>query len=160
MGDCPEESARLVVAADRDDLEALRAEARATVVGARGGRALLSRDHPIDDTDALVDAAVAGRGDAVVIVGLLDDMAVGFMLARRVASSDGAVLELVGAWVTPEARGIGVGAVMMTELIAWGRHHGCVELDAEALPGDRDTKNFYELNGLVARQITVSRRLD
>jgi hypothetical protein len=29
-----------------------------------------------------------------------------------------------------------------------------------ALPGDRDTKNFFESHGLVARAISVSRHLN
>ena len=32
-------------------------------------------------------------------------------------------------------------------------------MDSLALPGDRATKNFFETHGLVARAITVHRRL-
>jgi hypothetical protein len=34
-----------------------------------------------------------------------------------------------------------------------------VRIDALALPGDRDTKNLYERNGIVARLITAAREL-
>jgi hypothetical protein len=37
---------------------------------------------------------------------------------------------------------------------------GAVGIEATALPGDRATKNFFETHGLVARALTVHRRLD
>ena len=33
---------------------------------------------------------------------------------------------------------------------------GCSRIDALALPGDRDTKNLFERNGLTARLIVAS----
>lgn len=94
------------------------------------------------------------------MVGTLDDMVVGYMLARaRDAEGSHRFAELLELWVTPEARKLGVGEAMMGVLVGWASDAGCVELDATALPGDRDTKNFFEIHGLVARQIVVSRRL-
>ena len=63
-------------------------------------------------------------------------------------------------FVEPEARGVGVGSALMTELLDAARRNGSCGIEAEALPGDRATKNFFEGFGLVARKITVHRRLD
>ncbi len=156
---CPEEAARIATEADLDELTELREEARRVTEGERGGPALLGRDHPRAAIDRVVEAALTGESAAVVVViGTLDEVPVGYMLADTVhARGTGRVARLLGLWVTPEARQMGVGEAMMGELLAWARAADCVELDAEALPGDRDTKNFFETHGLVARQIRVSR---
>lgn len=138
----------------------LRSEARAATVTERGGAALVTRDRPARVTDAVARAALAGAPAATVVVGTLDGMVVGYMLARaKDAEGSGRFAELLELWVTPEARKLGVGEAMMGVLTGWARETGCVELDATALPGDRDTKNFFEIHGLVARQIVVSRSL-
>lgn len=160
--DCPEEGARIATETDRDELSALRDEARRLTAQERGGAALLGRDHPRGAVDRVVEAALLGESSAVVVViGTLDDMPVGYMLADTVhAEGLGQAARLIGLWVTPNARKLGVGEAMMNELVAWARGAGCIALDAEALPGDRDTKNFYEMHGLVARQIKVSRSFE
>jgi hypothetical protein len=48
---------------------------------------------------------------------------------------------------------------MMDAVVAWARQHGCRGVDALALPGQRDTKNFFESHGLVARALVVHRDL-
>ena len=70
------------------------------------------------------------------------------------------VAEVEGIYVTPEARGVSLGEEMLTTLVATATEAGAREIDATALPGDRDTKNLYERFGLVARLIVVSRRLE
>ncbi len=158
---CPNEAARPAVPDDRGDIEALRDEARAATLTARGGAALWGRDRPADVTDHVLSAALAGARGACAIVGTLDGMGVGYLLARTTdTEGSGRVAEILELWVTPGARGIGVGEAMMEELTAWARAEGCGELDAVALPGDRDTKNFFESHGLVARAISVSRHLN
>lgn len=49
---------------------------------------------------------------------------------------------------------------MMDQILAWCRVHDCIGVDALALPGHRDTKNFFESFGLVARAIVVHRSLE
>ena len=158
--ECPTEGARVATSADREVLSELRAHARATIDGSRGAAALLGRDHPIPAVDELADAALRGDPEAVVVVGTLDDAVVGFVLADLTTSQRcGRVATIVALWVTPEARGVGVGEAMMNETVMWAQERGCSELDAEALPGDRGTKNFFESHGMVARKISVSRLL-
>jgi hypothetical protein len=55
---------------------------------------------------------------------------------------------------------VGVGEAVMDHLVAWCRAQGCFGVDSLALPGDRQTKNFFESFGLVARAIVVHRPLD
>ena len=45
----------------------------------------------------------------------------------------------------------------MDLLVAWAHERGCVGIDALRLPGNRDTKNFFERFGLTARAIVVHR---
>lgn len=160
-GRCPDEAARTAVReSDADDLARLRAEARTSAAERRGGAALISRDHPSIVTDHLVETALDGASDVTLIVGTLDDMVAGYVLVRLVEAEESErVASVVELWVTPDARKLGVGEAMMGLVLDWADERGCVELDAEALPGDRDTKNFYEIHGLVARKIQVSRRL-
>jgi GNAT superfamily N-acetyltransferase len=106
----------------------------------------LDRDHRSDD--------------ALVVVGTIDEAVVGYGVIRLVALHDGAVLgRVTDIYVMPEARGVGVGEAMMGELIDWAGRRNCIGVDSLALPGDRDTKNFFETHGLVARAITVHRSL-
>ena len=63
-------------------------------------------------------------------------------------------------YVEPDARGVGVGSSLMEAAVAWGRDQGCTDVDALALPGDRQTKQRLEAAGFTARLLTLSRRLD
>lgn len=101
------------------------------------------------------------RSDAVVLVGMIDDTVVGYTAAHVARLHDGsAMAKITDLYVLPDARGVGVGEAMMTVLDAWARSESLIGLDAIALPGDRDTKNFFETFGLVARAIQVHRRLE
>jgi GNAT superfamily N-acetyltransferase len=74
--------------------------------------------------------------------------------------ADGGRLGVVDeVYVDPGARALGVGEVLMADLVAWCRDQGCFGVDSLALPGDRATKNFFESFGLVARAIVVHRPL-
>jgi GNAT superfamily N-acetyltransferase len=136
--DRPEEVVQLI------DLEA---EARAALVGARGGDRWLAEHPPIGDgwphRDAIVQVAHIGE----VIVGYL------------VADLDGELLRIDQVWVTPEARELGFGDALLAAAIAAGRDRGARAVEGSALPGDRDTKNLYERAGIVARLITTYKRL-
>ncbi len=70
------------------------------------------------------------------------------------------VAEVEGIFVTPLAREVGLGEMLLTSLVETAGSAGAREIDATALPGDRETKNLFERFGLVARLIVVSRRLE
>jgi hypothetical protein len=48
----------------------------------------------------------------------------------------------------------------MELVLAWCRQHGCRAIDSLALPGMRESKNFFERFGLKTRQLIVHRALD
>jgi len=84
-----------------------------------------------------------------------------YVLARHeLAEGAVPVASIDELWVTPDAREMGVGEVLLDGVATWAQEAGCVALDADALPGDRATKNFFEQHGMVARAIRVERRFD
>lgn len=153
------EGARPAQAADIAALAALAAAAKAEFEVLRGGSIwsrLEARPDPLADSL---------RGDlrsaeAHLVAGTIDDTIVGFGAVRLVGLSDGQTIGRVGdIYVTPDARGVGVGEAIMDALVEWASARGCVGVDSLALPGDRATKNFFETHGLVARSIIVYRAL-
>lgn len=143
-------AARPAVDADLDDLNSLVAAASTLVRPARGGF-----QHLDVDGEGWSISARYADADAIVLVGMLDEVAVGYVVlsARRAAAT------IEAMYVDPEAREVGLGEALLDSAIAWSQGRGCSTLDAVALPGDRHTKNFFETFGMVARAITVSRAL-
>jgi GNAT superfamily N-acetyltransferase len=96
-----------------------------------------------------------------VAAGTLDDTVVGYGLVRTERLADGTLLGVIDdIYVDPGAREVGLGQALMDHLLDWCRAQGCFGVDSLALPGDRQTKNFFESFGLVARAIVVHRPLD
>ena len=154
-----DEGARRAADADLAVVAELAAQAAAEMAPLRGGSVwsrLEARPEPLHEGLArdLHD------DDALVVVGTIDGAVVGYGAVRLVELHDGARLGRVGdIYVLPEARGVGVGEAMMERLLDWAARRGCIGVDSLALPGDRNTKNFFETHGLVARSITVHRAL-
>ena len=98
--------------------------------------------------------------DQLVLVGEIDDEVVGYARVRadRLATGD-LLARLTDVYVEPDAREVGVGEALLDAAIEWAVVRGCTGIDSVALPGMRDTKNFFETAGLVARAIVVHRRL-
>ena len=154
----PEEGVRPATAADLDRLVALAAEAVDEQRGSRGG-AIWSRREARQDPAVTLAAALADPSQRV-LAGTLDDVVVGYAVLRIDTLADGGPLAIVDdLYVEPEARGVGVGEVLMAELVGRATEAGCVGIDALALPGNRATKNFFEASGLTARAILVHRTL-
>lgn len=154
-----EESARLAVSTDLDVIGALLDHAIAELEPRRGGSIWTRREtraRPIHDA---LDRALTDD-DQLIVVGTIDDVVVGYSGVQRERLLDGATLAVVeDIYVLPEAREVGVGEAMLNLCLQWAEESGCVGLDALALPGDRQTKNFFESFGLVARAIIVHRDL-
>jgi GNAT superfamily N-acetyltransferase len=158
MGDAPVERTRPATAGDVDCLVVLAKSAVDEQRKGRGG-ALWSRREARRDPDRSLTDALADSNQHVV-VGLLDDVPVGYGVVRVEELADGGQLAVVDdLYVDPEARGIGVGETIMDDLVSFARQRGCVGIDALALPGNRATKNFFETFGLTARAIIVHRTL-
>jgi GNAT superfamily N-acetyltransferase len=146
---------RRATAADVGPLRVLEAEARAALVGTRGGDRWLQEHALVGDGWS----ATVARTPVFVAVLDLDDgqpgLDVGFLvleLALPVARVD-------QVFVTPDARELGFGDALVEAATLAAVEAGAHVLEGEALPGDRDTKNLYERAGITARLITVSRSL-
>lgn len=154
----PAETARVATV---DDLGALVSMATAAVDEQRDGRGgpLWARREARRDPAATLAAALDDP-DQLVLVGCLDAVPAGYGVVRRETLDDGAGLAVVDdVYVDPAARGVGLGEALMDAMVDWARQHGCVGIDALALPGNRATKNFFETFGLTARAIVVHRDL-
>ena len=91
-----------------------------------------------------------------VWVGTIDDAVVGVTVAQAEPGTTG---RLPLMFVEPGARGVGVGEAMLDEASVWLAEQGCLSIDISVLPGDRDTKQFLEGSGMVARLLVMSRSL-
>lgn len=150
-------------AAERDELAtvaAMAAEAIEALRPLRGGAVWSNTDARTEPIiDGLLDEH--DRSDATIVVGLIDGVPVGYSAAHAQPLHDGrAMARITDLYVIPDGRRVGVGEAMILELERWARSRGLVALDSIALPGDRDTKNFFETFGMVARSISVNRSIE
>ncbi len=151
--------ARPATEGDLPALVQLATEAIEELTPHRGGgvwRRERARSLPPDDSLA---ADLTDPG-AHVVVGTIDGTPVGYGVLRVRELRDGSLLGVVEDLFTLEgARGVSVGEEIMNALVDAARDAGCFGVDSLALPGDRETKNFFESFGLVARAILVHRSL-
>lgn len=138
---------------DADTLDDLERQARQALVGVRGGDRLLAslpavgRHWRSRCADPRWQVAVAG----------LDGVVLGYVAAELAEPGGVAVIEQV--YVHEGAREVGLGDALVERVLERLREAGASAVDATALPGDRQTKNLFERNGLTARLITVTRPL-
>lgn len=134
-------------------LALLEAEARAALVDARGGAALLAERTAIGDwSTALADPA------RVVWVATIDGVVLGY-LELVLPAEPGGIGQVRQVYVHPEARELGLGDELLDLAIGATVAAGGAAIESVALPGDRETKNLFERAGLTARLITVAKRL-
>ena len=134
---------RELAAADEAVVRELAEVARESIREARGGARWIET-HPLPDWT---------NPDLSVLVADLDGVVVGYLVGRL---SSGDVLMVDEVFVLEEARELGFGDALVEEIQQIGRRRGARRMEAEALPGDRDTKNLWERAGITARLITVS----
>jgi GNAT superfamily N-acetyltransferase len=94
-----------------------------------------------------------------VLVGEIDGVTVGFlwatiepMLGRAGGLRIGRIRLI---YTEPEARGVGVGHLMLEAVLAELRSLGIHHFDAPVGPGQRETKNFFEAHNFAARSIIM-----
>jgi GNAT superfamily N-acetyltransferase len=134
---------------------ALRAELREM----RGGSLWEVRESRVPDGGDAI-AALLARDDVTVVVGTIDDVVVGYGTLEIEGLPDGRSLGVVGdIYVEPGARAIGIGELMAEQLLVAAADAGCVGVDAFALPGHREAKNFFERNGFTARALIMHKPL-
>ena len=96
----------------------------------------------------------------ITFVGCIDGVLMGYVHIRiSVLSRDVTLGQVLGYGVLAEARGVGVGEAMLELVVAYCRENGCTGIDADALPGARETKNFFETFGFTARRLVVHHSL-
>jgi len=141
-------AARRSLPADHVEIERLRAAAGIELAELRGGDVLVASV----ETSEL---AATAWGDVATFVGTIADAVVGFSRGTR----RGARADLEELYVERAARRVGVGEALLQAVIAWAEAGGCTAIDSRALPGSRDTKNFFEGHGMVSRLIVVAKEL-
>lgn len=93
------------------------------------------------------------------LVGTLDESVVGFATGRLDPVGEAAIGLVDALYVDPSSRHKGVGRKLLGALVAWFTSSGARAVDASALPGDRETKNFFESTGFKGRLIVMHRDL-
>jgi GNAT superfamily N-acetyltransferase len=153
------DSCRPAARADLPRLAALARELHAELAALRGGDVWAAEDarpEPLEDAFA----ALLSDPDAVVLVGLIDEVVVGFGVLVLETLSTGELLgRVTELFVEPPARAIGVGEGIADDLVRFAADHDCIGVDALALPGHRETKNFFEEQGFTARALIMHRSL-
>lgn len=143
--------------APRDDEIPRLAELHRLAVSAtlpeRGGEVFAARETAGEPLEEWIRERMAGGG---VWAGTVEDSVVGYAVATIEDNRAGVRLARIEALFVEEgARGIGLGAALMTAILEWSRANACTGVDAWALPGDRNTKNFFEGSGFSARLLTM-----
>jgi GNAT superfamily N-acetyltransferase len=97
-----------------------------------------------------------------LVIGELDGVPLGFALATlddMLPQGEGArVVTVRYIYTDPEARGVGIGHAMVTEIIDHYAALGVEYFDAKVSPGHRNAKNFFEAHGFSARLIVMHHR--
>jgi GNAT superfamily N-acetyltransferase len=152
------EAVRTATAGDGDRIAVLAAEL-VSALGAQRGGARLVEAVPASVQSGEAIRALLDDPSARVLVGTLDEVVVGFAVCHRDTAGPSGRGLLDGCYVEEEARGVGVGHLLLQAALAWLATNGCREVDGVALPGDRAAKNFYESAGFKARLLTMNRSL-
>ena len=153
------DGARRATADDVPRLAELAREAHAELSPLRGGNLFLARETRREPFEAGFEEVIGD--DAIVLCGTIDDVVIGYAVGCVDELEDGRRLGVItDLFVESEARAVGVGERMMEELVAWFRTRQCFGIDAMALPGARETKNFFEESGFSARLLVMHHRLE
>ena len=151
------EDARVAHETELARVAELARELRQELLGERGGALWVIREARPEPLDAAL-AELSRRDDALVVVGTTEDAVVGYGIARWEPLRDGTRLGVIEEiYVEPEARGVGVGELLIERLSAFCIDTGCIGVDATALPGHRQAKNFFERAGFTARSLVMHR---
>ncbi len=112
-------------------------------------------DEPINDSlaRALKDS------DTHVLIGEIEDVPFGFLLARfegmLAQTNNERICAIRLIYVDHEAREVSVGEVMRNKVMEIATSAGITKFDAHVLPGHRLAKNFFEAGGFSARSIIM-----
>jgi GNAT superfamily N-acetyltransferase len=153
------EDARAATADDLARIAELAHALRTELAEERGGPLWGTRESQPEPLDALL-ASRLDADDAAVLVGTYDGVIVGYGTAWVDRLRDGSRLGIIDEiYVEPEARGVGVGETLVARLVEFCGHAGCTGIDATALPGHREAKNFFERAGFSARLLVMHKAI-
>lgn len=154
------EDARVATGAELARVAELSRELRSELRGERGGPLWETREARPEPLDTALDD-INTRDDAVIVVGTTEDVVVGYGIGRWELLRDGTRLGVIDEiYVEPEARAVGVGEMVIARLVAFCLEAGCFGVDATALPGHRQAKNFFERAGFTARSLVMHHSLE
>jgi ribosomal protein S18 acetylase RimI-like enzyme len=146
-----------------DDLPRLAALARLgseELRPTRGGAVWGIREARPEPVEPSLVEAIDDPG-MLVVVGEIGGTVVGYCVTRVEELQDRSRLAVIDdIYVHPEARSVSVGEAMVDLIVRWSTERGCLGIDGLALPGNRDTKNFFETFGFKARAIIVHRPIE
>jgi GNAT superfamily N-acetyltransferase len=134
-------------------LRALRQVLATELFNERGGPLFLA-EAVRTTIEAMQQSVSAGHGH---LLGVFSEGAlVGWTYVRLHELPDQRMLGIIDELaVHPDARQIGAGELLLEHAVAWCRLKNCMGVDSHALPGARETKNFFETFGMKARLLTV-----
>ncbi|MGA2036444.1 MAG: GNAT family N-acetyltransferase [Acidimicrobiales bacterium] len=161
-GVAPVEAARTAQPADAEQCAQLCSKALDSLQGQRGGALFARRDAGLLAKALLRPGGLSrllSDPRRRVLVGTVDDVVVGLAVGRVDPVGEASVGVMDAVYVDPGCRGKGVGHALLHALVGWFEESGCRAVDAAVLPGDRETKNFFEGAGFKARLITMHRPL-
>jgi len=154
------EAARLAVAADVPRMAELYRVAASELATQRGGEVFLAREARAEPAETGLSSALVDPCQQAW-VGTIDGVVMGYLVARLEDLRDGRRLGVVeDVFVEEGARSVGVGEALIDAALAWLGAQGCAGVDAFALPGMRETKNFFETFGFTARLLVVHHRIE
>ena len=140
-------SAITVRAASNEDsarIGALRQSLQAAVSQMRGGDLLWNEKHAQPDMHR-----------SMVFVAEISGYVVGYLLAVMRESE----VEIFEVHVDEDARGVGVGDALLSHALRSAQTEGASSVIADALPGDRATKNLFERAGLISQRLIMRKGL-
>lgn len=153
------EPARPATADDVPRIVALATELHAEIRAMRGGALWEAREARVAPAAAAMHELLA-RDDACVAVGTIDGVVVAYGTVEIERLRDGTTLGVIGdLFVEPDAREVAVGEEVALVLVDFCARAGCVGVDAFALPGHREAKNFFERSGFTARALVMHKKL-
>ena len=134
-------------------LKALRSSISGELANERGGPLFLA-DRADRSTASMIAASTQGSSHCDIV--LADGALVGWAYTTiRYLMNGSSLATIEEIAVDAEARAIGAGEALLDATLVWCRAQGCKGVDSFALPGARETKNFFETFGLKARLLTV-----
>ncbi len=152
------EAARRAAPGDAAVMAALARVGAAELEPLRGSSLFLGREARSEPFEPAFIEAIDDP-DQALWVGTIGDVVVGYAAVRLVCLDDGRRLAVItDLFVESGAREVGVGEALAVEALAWAKGMGAAGVDAWALPGARQTKNFFEEQGFTARLLVMHHR--